>query len=340
MSGNYYAYRMAMEGYYYEGDYKNRKLDKKEKEFDGGGNEWKTALRKIVKNAELDSITESYLISRINQNKIKTENELKEEIQKVEEIDKIRKERRNELKRMVKNAKLDYISETNLLYKIKHDEIVNERTLESEINKEIQKVEAKERERINELITIVDDSDLDSAKKSDLITEINQNKIISEKELTEIVKNLKIAPVLRILDNSKLSYESKQILKKGLSNEEWNKKRFYEEMLKLKDEEGEKKPLLAILNNSEISTKTKKELENQINKKLITNPEFLKKTIDKEIMKKELINYVETNTILKPTRKEILKKKIMNNMIKNKDQLIQEIGSKSAYPNNNMNQNL
>lgn len=326
MSGNYYAYRMAMEGYYYEGDYKNRKLDKKEKEFDGGGNEWKTALRKIVKNAELDSITESYLISRINQNKIKTENELKEEIQKVEEIDKIRKERRNELKRMVKNSKLDYISETNLLYKIKHDEIVNERTLESEINKEIQKVEAKERERINELITIVDDSDLDSAKKSDLITEINQNKIISEKELTEIVKNLKIAPLMRILEVSNLSFESKLILKNGLNYEEWNKKKFYEEMLKLKDQEANKKPLITIINNSEISLKTKKELEYQVNKKLITNPEFLKKTIEKEIMKKELIKYVE-KTKLRPKRKEILKKKIMNNMITNKNQLINEIES-------------
>ena len=326
MSGNYYAYRMAMEGYYYEGDYKNRKLDKKEKEFDGGGNEGKTALRKIVKNAELDSITESYLISRINQNKIKTENELKEEIQKVEEIDKIRKERRNELKRMVKNSKLDYISETNLLYKIKHDEIVNERTLESEINKEIQKVEAKERERINELITIVDDSDLDSAKKSDLITEINQNKIISEKELTEIVKNLKIAPLMRILEVSNLSFESKLILKNGLNYEEWNKKKFYEEMLKLKDQEANKKPLITIINNSEISLKTKKELEYQVNKKLITNPEFLKKTIEKEIMKKELIKYVE-KTKLRPKRKEILKKKIMNNMITNKNQLINEIES-------------
>lgn len=326
MSGNYYAYRMAMEGYYYEGDYKNRKLDKKEKEFDGGGNKWKTALRKIVKNAELDSITESYLISRINQNKIKTENELKEEIQKVEEIDKIRKERRNELKRMVKNANLDYISETNLLYKIKHNEILNEETLKIEINKEIQKIEANKRKKLNELITIVDDSNLDSAIKSDLITEINQNKIISKKELTEMVKNQKIAPLMRILESSNLSFESKLILKNGLNNEEWHKKKFYEEMLKLKNQEANKKPLITIINNSEISLKTKKELENQVNKKLITNPEFLKKTIEKEIMKKELMKYVE-KTKLRHKRKEILKKKIMNNMITNKNQLINEIES-------------
>lgn len=320
MSGDYWAYRMAMDGYYYNSNYKNKR------ELDGEEKGWKKGLRRIVKNADLDSITERDLISKINQNKIKTKLELKEEIQKVEEIDKIRKERRNELKRMVKNANLDYISETNLLYKIKHNEILNEETLKSEINKEIQKIEANKRKKLNELITIVDDSNLDSAIKSDLITEINQNKIISKKELTEMVKNQKIAPLMRILESSNLSFESKLILKNGLNNEEWHKKKFYEEMLKLKNQEANKKPLITIINNSEISLKTKKELENQVNKKLITNPEFLKKTIEKEIMKKELMKYVE-KTKLRHKRKEILKKKIMNNMITNKNQLINEIGS-------------
>ena len=97
-------------------------------------------------------------------------------------------------------------------------------------------------------------------------------------------------------------------------------------MLKLKNQEANKKPLITIINNSEISLKTKKELENQVNKKLITNPEFLKKTIEKEIMKKELMKYVE-KTKLRHKRKEILKKKIMNNMITNKNQLINEIES-------------
>ena len=131
---------------------------------------------------------------------------------------------------------------------------------------------------------------------------------------------------MRILEVSNLSFESKLILKNGLNYEEWNKKKFYEEMLKLKDQEANKKPLITIINNSEISLKTKKELEYQVNKKLITNPEFLKKTIEKEIMKKELIKYVE-KTKLRPKRKEILKKKIMNNMITNKNQLINEIES-------------
>ena len=112
---------------------------------------------------------------------------------------------------------------------------------------------------------------------------------------------------MRILEVSNLSFESKLILKNGLNYEEWNKKKFYEEMLKLKDQEANKKPLITIINNSEISLKTKKELEYQVNKKLITNPEFLKKTIEKEIMKKELIKYVE-KTKLRPKRKEILKK--------------------------------
>ena len=131
---------------------------------------------------------------------------------------------------------------------------------------------------------------------------------------------------MRILESSNLSFESKLILKNGLNNEEWHKKKFYEEMLKLKNQEANKKPLITIINNSEISLKTKKELENQVNKKLITNPEFLKKTIEKEIMKKELMKYVE-KTKLRHKRKEILKKKIMNNMITNKNQLINEIGS-------------
>ena len=43
-------------------------------------------------------------------------------------------------------------------------------------------------------------------------------------------------------------------------------------------------------------------------------------------MKKELMKYVE-KTKLRHKRKEILKKKIMNNMITNKNQLINEIES-------------
>ena len=52
----------------------------------------KFILKTIVKKTELDSNLKSLLIYRINENKIRTENELKQEIEKEEKIRELRKE--------------------------------------------------------------------------------------------------------------------------------------------------------------------------------------------------------------------------------------------------------
>ena len=148
----------------------------------------KDELIKLVEGSDLDSTSESYLIHKINLNRITGNEELEKEIS----IER----RKTELRKIVENTDLSYTPKSILFYKIQQNFILSEYELNKEIAVEKRKAEPVneiESKRKRDLIKIVEETNLSSASKSVLTNKIIKQIIITEEELKiEITKELEM----------------------------------------------------------------------------------------------------------------------------------------------------
>ena len=139
----------------------------------------------IVNDSNLDDASQKYLLSKILNNEITTEEDLKKEIQRIIEYVEI-----------VNDSNLDDASQENVLSKIRNGKII---TIE-ELRKEIQN-----KERKTEYMKIVNENNsLDDTSKWKLQIRINNNEIITDEEFkNEIIEEIKKTD-LRIKSEEKI----------------------------------------------------------------------------------------------------------------------------------------
>jgi len=171
----------------------------------------KLKLKNIVANTNLDYNSKSTLNYKINQYKIRTENELYEEIIENLEISykeekrKREEERKNELKRYVDKTDLTTNSKDKLYHKINIAIITHENELKKEIEKEKvrknkegrkkelkRKVEEKKPLEKQELSSYLDTQHMSPITRSKIKYKIRNKTITTIKEIKDEIKKEKI----------------------------------------------------------------------------------------------------------------------------------------------------
>lgn len=259
----------------------------------------KIELRKIVDDSYLISSSKSKLISKIFDDEITTQEELKKEILKGTKkpwaINKDGFYSGLEYRRFLEYGKivnkehnLDNTSRRRLVSEIEYGLIKTKYELNKEITEEKKKTELR-----RELKKIVNDSNLDYTSQEKLVSKIKLGKITTRKELEkEIFKEEKKNKEIKI------EYEKKELLKREL---------------------------LKIVYDSDLVYTSRENLLQKINNDEITSKEELKEEIEKEERKIEYRKIINEEDKLDDTSQWKLLSKINNDEITTNEELKKEI---------------
>lgn len=142
----------------------------------------------------------------------------------------------------------------------------------------------KEEKTKAEFEKIVEDTDLDTTSKSELITKINNNEIITENTLkVEISREKRKSELRKMVNDAELDHYSKNKFINKINYNHITDKFVLSNEISKSEKEMKKSKLIKIVKNADLTTSSKSELIKKINKNFI----IYESTLEEEINQKE-----------------------------------------------------
>ncbi|ADC46138.1 hypothetical protein mru_0286 [Methanobrevibacter ruminantium M1] len=275
----------------------------------------KEYVRIVRREYGLDFTSVKKLKLKIDNNKIRSKEELNEEI--------IEEKKKTELRRIVYDSDLNWDLKWELESKIRHNEI----TTKEELIKEIRRIEF-----INIIYDNNRDFKLDYVTIQKLVSKIGSNEITTKEELIKEMTEEKKKGIERRTEYKKIVNEAHALdntsqwkLELKINNDEIRNK---EELMNEIESEKKKTELRRIVNDSDLNDTSQRKLLSKIDEDIeVITKEKLKKEIQKEERIIEYKKIVNEAHALDNTSQWKLELKINNDEIRNKEELMNEIES-------------